>query len=1014
MKKNEKKFRRVLALVLAVALVATSGMFSSGNWLRATDEADGFEELAASTEQELTVEAVEQLDISDPASEEGTEPESTEAVSTETESGQTDLTPAETETPAEQPENGGGGAPQEGTAENVGTETEETETQEPAGEVKFPAAVFEQTADNGVKVTVSSPDGAFPEGTVMQAAALEDQKALELMGKALSAGEEAVSAKGVDITFYSASGEAVQPRIPVSVRLEAGALTGEVFRVFHETADGTVEVAADNVAMEAAEFSAGNFSAYVVGGIKRLVQAEEPVEDDNTVKGDPTPETPDTQEEPDNTASEEPELEEPVATYRFFVNDALLEDATQYLKNGESLQLPAAPDAGANAVFSGWYAAGDVQVTSGPVRVTEETTIDVHAKYDPYFYVTFQSNGIILATAKAVSGQPLGGEVFATAAANYEPEADKVLAGWVKETDGTPFGADTPVNEDTVLVPVTADCHWVTFDSRGGSYVGMRQVGGDGKVETPEAPVRTGYTFKGWFEAPEGGSAVDLNTKTFAASATLYAQWTAKQVGYTVIYWEENANYQNPYLDEDMQDPERYSFKKLERKTGTAGTAPNLTPASNGKGFKAGRVESKALAGDGTTIVNVYYDREVYQVLFYVKPFTCKKEAHEHKYDRTEKRGGFFGTTYYIGGCYPPEGAKRGQTKCGKEEHEHSSRCYGSSYQVDDKLTITAKYGANISSAWPGNDWKVSESGSTFQTNLFAMPLNGAKFYQKDAASKYSSAYYYVEVLPGETGTEYAGKYKLHHTDTSSGSGYQVSDEDRYDIDGYTCNTELSPNNKEGWDDAKFYYDRNSYKIHYMVDGLDAKQVTKKFEEPIGGASHTPDKSGYEFGGWYLDEACTKSADSVLSGTMPSRDITVYAKWIAPQFTVKIHVNVKIDGEFVEQSYDFTVNAGDLLDESVLNEKAGITEEDMADFLGWYTKEGDVWHAFNFSQPINSDVSLYVRKRGERFAVTYDITANAAAGCVAPVDTGRYASGASAKILSGSGLTTADGKVFDH
>lgn len=100
MKKNEKKFRRVLALVLAVALVATSGMFSSGNWLRATDEADGFEELAASTEQELTVEAVEQLDISDPASEEGTEPESTEAVSTETESEQTDLTPAETETPA--------------------------------------------------------------------------------------------------------------------------------------------------------------------------------------------------------------------------------------------------------------------------------------------------------------------------------------------------------------------------------------------------------------------------------------------------------------------------------------------------------------------------------------------------------------------------------------------------------------------------------------------------------------------------------------------------------------------------------------------------------------------------------------------------------------------------------------------------------------------------------------------------------------------------------------------------
>ena len=40
-----------------------------------------------------------------------------------------------------------------------------------------------------------------------------------------------------------------------------------------------------------------------------------------------------------------------------------------------------------------------------------------------------------------------------------------------------------------------------------------------------------------------------------------------------------------------------------------------------------------------------------------------------------------------------------------------------------------------------------------------------------------------------------------------------------------------------------------------------------------------PTKEGYEFGGWYYDEACTAVADL---GNAVDGDITLYAKWVAP------------------------------------------------------------------------------------------------------------------------------------
>ena len=74
------------------------------------------------------------------------------------------------------------------------------------------------------------------------------------------------------------------------------------------------------------------------------------------------------------------------------------------------------------------------------------------------------------------------------------------------------------------------------------------------------------------------------------------------------------------------------------------------------------------------------------------------------------------------------------------------------------------------------------------------MPLEGDEFFKTSQGS--AEAYYYLESL--------AGNYVLHHTDTGGASSSTVTNEDRYPITGFTCNTAKSAKNGAWYNGAKF------------------------------------------------------------------------------------------------------------------------------------------------------------------------------------------------------------------
>ena len=296
------------------------------------------------------------------------------------------------------------------------------------------------------------------------------------------------------------------------------------------------------------------------------------------------------------------------------------------------------------------------------------------------------------------------------------------------------------------------------------------------------------------------------------------------------------------------------------------------------------------------------------------------------------------------------------------------------------------------------------------------MPRANKSFYDPYTSAgetgETETAYYYVESLPGGTSdTTYNGKnYYLHHSDTSGGSGFNVTSDDQYEITGFTFagGTAIG----DDYDGAKFYYTRNSYNIIYINNGVQDKVVSKLYEESIADAgSYEPARPStlpdtFTFGGWYADPT-VKQAYDFTGKTMPAQNITVYAKWteptsIATAFTTIIGGSsetidpIPYGGTITEQ-----LNA---LQETIMKDKTGYT------WRGWRTGPNGTGEPFNVDTKIYSNITLYpYYTKDGTFTVKYVSGKN---DVTAPVDGKSYAEDSFADLKSPGKLVADDGKYF--
>ena len=654
-------------------------------------------------------------------------------------------------------------------------------------------------------------------------------------------------------------------------------------------------------------------------------------------------------------------------TYAFYNGETKVDE--QIIKTGDTLLEPEIGTQPGKRL-KGWYTAqenGDLFTDFGNYtsEITENTTISLYARFEDVYYVYFKdTTGRIVATKEGVTGAEIKFDDV-----SFSVESDESITGWYLESDSDKTAVTSVTLESTnvTLCAIVEKGHWITFDSKGGSNVEPQFVRSGESCAAPSAPTKPGYNFDGWYN---GETAFTFGS-SLTEDLTLTAHWTEKKdVQYTVIHRLENA------------DDDGYSYKESETKTGAAGAQTNAIAKDTKRekdynGFTAQTVEQKTIAGDGSTIVNVYYKRNVYVINFYSSKnpsYTCGKEQHEHWL-----------------ACY--------KFGCRKEEHQHSDSCLTPQYK------ITAKYGANIRDQWPGGGWYVSSDrgNNTAQSSIDVMPLGGKNFYGKQSGYYTQTASYYTEVLPGETGGTQmrdGRSYKLKHQDTTSTDiRLKVTDEDRYPITGFTCNTELSAKNGDKYSGANFYYTRNSYDIIFINGGKTAKtESNKKYQQDISTVSYTPTapagKEGYEFAGWFDNELCEGTAYVFTGKTMPAQNITVYAKWDAPVHTVTFMV-----GKTTYKTMPDVAHKGTITLPAAPKAPNGDT------FLGWVDANGKPFHP---STKITGDLKLYA-KFGNKAG--YSVTYVTAEGSSSVTDDKLYAEGAYATVRDGASTAPA-GKVF--
>ena len=780
---------------------------------------------------------------------------------------------------------------------------EEAEPESNTNETELSA--FDQTAFAGkVAVHASAAEGVLPKGARLIVEQVNRKAILNAVENTVSDNnKEMDSAVALDISIVDKDGNKIQPNGIVNITFVNTGVSGDEVKIYHVEDDAS---AVTEIANNTDSFDASHFSIYVIAGENQV----------------------------------------PLATYTFIANGSVV--STQIVKTGDSLITPTAPEMNGK-VFVGWYL-GETKFEdfNKPLKVEKSEPIEINAKYEDALYVYFYNpDGTKIMRTQKVADHD--GHDYSSI--TYDVDATHKLVGWAAEANGKDnIAKNIAVPKDEVSTSVYAiieQGYWVTFDSDGGSNIDSQFVLNGDKLTLNESttPTRPGYTFDCWYD---GSSKVE-NGATVTNPMTLKAYWNASEVNYTVIHWWENA------------DDDGYSFHESETNKGLTGTEVNAK-AKSYDGFTTQLVTKKTIKGDGSTIVSVYYKRNIYKVEFF------------------------------------SEGGRRQYTD----------------------LTIEAKYEQDISKQWPTKDgsssWLTKPNGNTFQANIATMPLGGAKFYGPKTGYGTETAYYYVQVLPGETGTVNVNgiQYKLDHKDASPGGYYSstsVTVEDQYPLKGYTFNEGPSTKIGQRYNGAKFYYTRNSYKIKFINKGKEDKSVEKKYEQSISSENYTPVRSSslpdyYEFDGWYDNELCEGEAFDFNGKKMPAQNVTLYAKWTAKKINLTYNLN-NPEGDVVKGIKK--VEAGTIAN-TVL--PSATTTSDYS-FAGWYYADGNgniTSDAYNTNEAITKDTSVIGKwLYNGNLTVTYS-PGTEGDNATVPTDTKVYAGGANVTV--GANATTTSKKKF--
>jgi uncharacterized repeat protein (TIGR02543 family) len=192
------------------------------------------------------------------------------------------------------------------------------------------------------------------------------------------------------------------------------------------------------------------------------------------------------------------------------------------LLSGNTITLPTPTKE--NYIFNGWFSAivDGVKYGDGGSEYPVTTGLTMYAQWTRVYRITFNSHG-------------------GTSAENITARADTIVTlptpsrtnfhfvGWFSaQNGGERFG--NAAGEHLLVASATMHARWtqntrtITFNTHGGDTLPVQTLAQNALLQLP-TPVRSGYTFLGWFSAEIGGTKFDTEHEV-TANLTMHARWT--------------------------------------------------------------------------------------------------------------------------------------------------------------------------------------------------------------------------------------------------------------------------------------------------------------------------------------------------------------------------------------------------------------------------------------------------------------------------------------------------------
>ena len=571
------------------------------------------------------------------------------------------------------------------------------------------------------------------------------------------------------------------------------------------------------------------------------------------------------------------------------------------------------------------------------------TEVDVYYTRNSYDILWLGYNGEIVAT----TSQRFESEIV-------EPETEKpqrtgyTFAGWAVPDTTVPVGG---TSVSAKWSPITYQVQFKTnYDEN--TIAGEQTITYDTTVALNLNTIeRSGYVFLGWSETPEGsvkytdGYKVTNLANKENEVVTLYAVWQAGSgIKYISQHWQQNA------------EDDGYTMYETEEHNGVTDTQTNVI-AHAYAGFTSKSFEQTNISGDGTTVVNVYYDRNKYDIKWIgyngelVDTTSQKYGSSVVQTSQIPERTGYiFESWNIVETIVPIDGMSVVATwtpitytvefdaNGGIGEMEAQTF----TYDVDDELNANSfSHDGYVFVGWAeAPDGEVEYSDGGIIHNLADVQDDIVTLYavwQAGTSTKYISKHWQQNAEDDE--------YTLVETDDHTG----VTDTDTnvvaHNYPGFTAK-EFEQTNIAGDESTvvDVYYDRNYYDIKWLDnDGNTVATTNQRYGATIEETYEIPERTGYTFESWNFTEK-----------TVPVGGTSILANWTPNTYEVVFNANGGV-GKMEAQTFTYDVDA-------TLN--ANEFTWKGYDFAGWTLENSDTVYAdgatvHNLASEQDAVVSLY-------------------------------------------------------